>query len=107
MMLATGLVTHSHQKPKKSKLTLYTSKNEKILSSAEAGLFVPEVRTGDLLKQGQIIGVILNIFTGEIAEEIISPTEGFLLTLRDYQLVYEKETIAIILGEKKPKFWPF
>lgn len=108
MMLAKKLLTHSYKTPELSKTSLYTSKNETVLVATQAGLFVPEARTGDLLKPWQKIGAILDIYTGEILEEIISSTEGFLVTLRDYPLVYERETIAILLTKKESrKFWLF
>jgi len=34
-------------------------------------------------------------------EEITAPADGFLVTLRQYPIVYEKESLATILTTKK------
>ena len=58
------------------------------------------VRKGDRVERGQKIGEIRDLFSGKRLEEITSPEDGFLITLRQYPIVYEKAPIAIILCAK-------
>ncbi|MFQ5672521.1 MAG: M14 family metallopeptidase [Nitrospinales bacterium] len=109
LMLAMGLLSHSRERGKKCDATFYSPENEITLTSTHAGLFIPETPVGVTLRPGQKIGGILDMYTGETLEEIIAPANGgFLVSLRDYPPVYEKEPVAILLHKKKSaKFWPF
>lgn len=108
MMVATGFISHTGEKGQKSETTFYESSDEKRIAAKQPGLFTPEARVGDTLKQGQRIGLSRDIYSGEVVEEFFAPTGGFLVTLRDYPLIYEKETVAWILMEKKSlRLWPF
>lgn len=108
MMLATGLMAHPRKKPEPTPMTFYTSKNETSLVATQAGFFVKEVQTGEFLKSGNKLGTIIDMYSGETLEEIFVPNERLLVTLRDYPLVYEKETLAVLLNKKETsKFWPF
>ena len=102
LMLAMGILIHSGKKIKQRKTEIFALTNETTLSASQAGLFIAEIRAGDLITPGKKIGNILDIYTGETVEE------GLVLTLRDYSLVYEKEMIALILTKKNSnKLWPF
>lgn len=48
-----------------------------------------------------MIGNILNALTGEIEEEILSPCDGLIFTLREYPVVYSGSLIARVLGGVK------
>jgi len=74
-----------------------------------AGMFLKEVKVGTTVQAGQKIGEIRDIYSGKRLEEITAPTDGFLVTLRQYPIVYEKEPIALILTTKKSwrKYLPF
>ena len=109
LMLVMGLLSHDRERGKKHDTVFYPAENQITLASTRAGLFIPEISVGVTLRAGQKIGVILDMVTGETLEEITAPAEGgFLVSLRDYPPVYEKEPLAILLREKKPfKLWPF
>ena len=74
-----------------------------------AGMFLKEMKVGTAIQKGQPIGEIRDIHSGKRLEEITATTDGFLVTLRQYPIVYEKEPIAIILPPKKSwrEFLPF
>lgn len=51
--------------------------NTYALYAKRGGFFISHVRAGDLIKQGQKIGVIKDLF-GEILEELFAPTDGIV-----------------------------
>ena len=63
-------------------------------------MFLKEVKVGNELKKGQKIGEVRDLYSGKRLEIITSPEDGFLITLRQYPIVYEKEPIATILSAK-------
>ena len=79
----------------------YQPEDEVAVPATTAGMFLKEVKVGTLIQQGQKIGEIRDLYSGKRLEEITAPSEGFLLTLRQYPIVYEKESLAIILTAKK------
>ena len=68
------------------------------INAGASGVFVPAVEHWEDVKQGEHIGDILNPLTGEIAEQILSPTDGIVFTLREYPIVSEGSLIARILA---------
>ena len=84
----------------KTKTQIYKPDQEILVQTTAAGMFLKEVIVGSQLKKGQKIGEIRDLFSGKRLEEITSPEDGFLITLRQYPIVYEKEPIAIILCTK-------
>lgn len=71
------------------------------LNANASGVFVQEAKHSDILKKGDIIGRILDPLTSIVKEEIVSPADGLLFTLRDYPVVYSGSLIARLLGEEK------
>lgn len=64
----------------------------------KSGVFVPSIDNWIGICKGDHIGDVLNVFTGEIEEEIFSDVSGMVFTLRDYPVVSEGSLIARILG---------
>lgn len=66
---------------------------------AEAsGIFLPSIEHWKDVKKGDLVGRIVNSLSGAIEEEIYSPTDGTVFTLREYPVVYSGSLIARILG---------
>ena len=84
----------------KTKTRIYKSDEEISVQTSAAGMFLKEVKVGNQLEKGQKIGEVLDLYSGKRLEVITSPEDGFLITLRQYPIVYEKEPIAIILSAK-------
>jgi len=101
-MKAEGILRdHRDKKTKNTTKTLIYKPDEEILvQTTEAGMFLKEVKVGSQLKKGQKIGEVRDLYSGKRIEELTSPEDGFLITLRQYPIVYEKEPIAIILATK-------
>lgn len=64
----------------------------------KSGVFMPSIENWIGICKGDHIGDVLNVFTGEIEEEIFSDVSGMVFTLRDYPVVSEGSLIARILG---------
>lgn len=69
-----------------------------LVNAGHSGVFISCVEHWNVIKKGQSIGKIINPLTGEIKEEVISPCDGMIFTLREHPLVYNGSLIARILG---------
>jgi uncharacterized protein len=78
----------------------YEPNNELPIFATTAGMFLKEVKVGTTIQAGQKIGEIRDLYSGKRLEELTAPQDGFLVTLRQYPIVYEKEPIAILLTPK-------
>ena len=56
------------------------------------GLFYPEVRLGDIVSKEQKLGYVKNL-RGEVVEEVISPTDGFILLIFPKHVVYTGDVV--------------
>lgn len=69
-----------------------------IVHCGKSGVFMPAIKHWIGICEGDHIGDILNVYTGEIEEEIFSPVSGMVFTLREYPVVSSGSLIARILG---------
>lgn len=92
-----------------SKSRFYHTKDDVYVTAATAGMFLKEVKAGTTVEAGQKIGEIRDVYSGKRLEEITAAADGFLVTLRQYPIVYEKEPVATILTAKKSwrEYLPF
>jgi uncharacterized protein len=84
-----------------TKPEFYEANDEVTVPATKAGMFLKEMKAGTVVQKGQPIGEIRDIYSGKQLEEITATADGFLVTLRQYPIVYEKEPIATILTTKK------
>ncbi|MCM1308133.1 MAG: M14 family metallopeptidase [Butyrivibrio sp.] len=64
-----------------------------------SGLFIlDDTKIGVDISEGRRIGKIVNPLTGDVLEEIVSPKDGFLLTLREHPVVYRGAIMARVCG---------
>ena len=68
---------------------------------------MPMAKLGSEIKKGQKIGDIVDIHSGIVLESLLAQSSGYLVTLRNYPVVYQKEVLAVLLGKSKARFWPF
>ena len=101
-MKAEGILKDNRDKKIKNKTRarIYKPDEEISVQTSTAGMFLKEVKVGNQLEKGQKIGEVRDLYNGKRLEVITSPEDGFLITLRQYPIVYEKEPIAIILSAK-------
>lgn len=70
------------------------------LNATSSGLFVPEVKHGAMLAEGELIGRIVDPLCGKILDEVRAPQAGLLFTIRDYPIVDEGSLMGRILKEE-------
>lgn len=70
------------------------------LNATASGLFVPEVRHGARLSEGDLIGKIVDPLCGKVLDEVRAPQGGMLFTIRDYPIVDEGSLMGRILKEE-------
>lgn len=73
------------------------------LNAGHAGIFLPEAEHGQYVTEGQLIGRIVDPLCGEVREEVKSPIEGLLFTLRAYPVVYPGSLVGRILKRQAPE----
>ena len=47
------------------------------------------------------------MYSGAVLESPLAPSDGYLVTLRDHPVVYQKEVLAVLLRKQKFSLWPF
>ena len=68
------------------------------LNCESSGLFVSYKRLKDSVKKGEIIGIVQNPLMGATEEEVVAPTDGILMTLREHPSVTEGSLVARVIG---------
>lgn len=70
------------------------------LNASASGLFVPEVKHGTFLKEGDLVGQIVDPLEGKVLSKVCAPQDGMLFTIRDYPIVDEGSLMGRILKEE-------
>lgn len=70
------------------------------LNASVGGLFIQKVQHWEKLKKGEVIGLIINPLSGKILDEVISPVDGILFTIREYPIVDEGSLIGRLLRKE-------
>lgn len=70
------------------------------LNAEESGLIIPTVKHSDRVSKGDLLCRIVDPFEGTVLQDVLSPVDGLLFTLRTYPVVYEGSLIARIFSEK-------
>lgn len=73
------------------------------LNATVGGLFVPAVHHWEELKKDDIIGRIIDPLSGKILDEIKSPVDGILFTIREYPIVDEGSLVGRLLRKEAYK----
>ena len=90
-----GVVDEDISTPQLSTLGTVT-----FLNAVASGVIIPSVSHSIFVKKGDLLCQIVDPFEGEILEELRSPVDGLLFTLRTYPVVYEGSLIARIYTEE-------
>jgi predicted deacylase len=109
LMIQSGILTtnSNSETGTTAPVNFFKSRQEQKIRNQLPGLFIARVKVGDKIQEGQKIGEVQDIFSGEIVEEIIAKQAGVLLTIRRYPLIYENELVAGLAPEEKTGIWPF
>lgn len=96
LMHKMGIWSGEVKKPRKP----IVSKNPEDVSYLNArtgGIFVPKVKHWEKLKKGELIGQIIDPLRGKVLDDVISPVDGILFTIREYPVVDEGSLIGRLL----------
>lgn len=95
LMKKLGIWTGKVIKPKKP----IVSKDGMVsfINASASGIFVPEVVHSNMVGKGDLIGNIIDPLRGCVLDEIHSPVNGLVFTLREYPVVSNGSLIARIL----------
>lgn len=70
------------------------------LNANVGGLFLQKVHHWEKLKKGELIGQILDPLSGKVLDEVTSPVDGILFTIREYPIVDEGSLIGRLLRKE-------
>lgn len=70
------------------------------LNASKSGVFVPAVKHWERLKKGDHIGSIINPLEGKVLDEILSPIDGIMFTIREYPIVSEGSLVGRLLRDE-------
>lgn len=99
LMEKMGIWKEKTKKPRKPII----SKNPgdvSYLNASVGGLFIPKVHHWEKLKLGETIGSIIDPLSGKVLDEIKSPVDGILFTIRDYPIVDEGSLVGRLLRKE-------
>jgi hypothetical protein len=71
--------------------------NVHYLNAEVSGMFVPTTAHWMAVERSRLLGRIVSPLRGEVLDEVRSPVNGLLFTLREYPLVYEGSLLARIM----------
>lgn len=67
------------------------------LNASVGGLFIPCVQHWEKLQKEELIGQIIDPLSGKVLDEVRSPVDGILFTIREYPIVDEGSLIGRLL----------
>lgn len=70
------------------------------LNASVGGLFIPKVRHWETLKKGELIGQIIDPLSGKVLDNVLSPVDGILFTIREYPIVDEGSLVGRLLRKE-------
>ncbi len=66
------------------------------MNAEASGIFLTELKTSATVTKGELIGTIVDPLTSEILQNVLSPVDGYLFTMRAYPVVYDGSLLARI-----------
>lgn len=73
------------------------------LNADSAGIYVPRVKIGTYVEEGNLLGEVLNPLTGDVEQAVTAPISGMVFTRREYPVVYSGSLLGRILGGIGPE----
>ncbi len=81
---------------------LITDDNEMhFVNSESSGIFIPNVSVHTYVREGDMIGKVVDVITGSVEEVIQAPCEGVISAMREYPAIEEGSLICRIVGSDK------
>lgn len=68
------------------------------MNASASGIYLPVKNIGDIVREGDVVGNVVDPLTGSICEEVRAPIAGLVFTRREYPVVYGGSLLGRILG---------
>ncbi len=99
LMKKLGIWTGEVKKPRKPMISR-NPEDVSYLNAKVSGIFIPSVKHGAVLKEGDLIGKIVDPLAGVVLDEVTAPMDGILFTIRDYPVVGEGSLMGRLLRKE-------
>ena len=99
LMKKLGIWTGEVKTPRKPIISR-NPKDVSYLNAKVSGIFIPSVKHGAVLKEGDLIGKIVDPLAGVVLDEVTAPMDGILFTIRDYPVVGEGSLMGRLLRKE-------
>lgn len=99
VMKEMGMWQGETEEPKKPILS--QGREVAFVNAGHPGVFLPSADHWVDVTKGMMIGRILNPLEGTVEEEVFSPIDGLLFTLREYPVVSPGSLLARVLGGER------
>lgn len=99
LMSKMGIWQGETQKPREAIISKDPD-DVSFLNASTGGLFIPQVRHWEKLSKGDLIGRIIDPLSGTALDDVISPVDGILFTIREYPIVDEGSLIGRLLRKE-------
>jgi predicted deacylase len=86
---AFEMLTNNFKQKKKETIHL---ESRKWVRAARAGMFIPEVDNGSVIKKGEILGVITDTFAKK-SKKIIAPMDGYVFCINHQAVVNQGDAL--------------
>lgn len=73
--------------------------NVHFLNAAASGIFLPSTSHCKEVKNGELVGEIVDPLSGKVLQKVYSPCNGLVFTLREFPVVYEGSLVGRILAK--------
>ena len=81
--------------------TLSTDGEVCFMNADASGIIIPSISHSVTVKKGDLLCQIVDPLRGKVLQNVLSPVDGVVFTLRSYPVVYEGSLIARIFSEKQ------
>lgn len=73
--------------------------NVHFLNASASGIFLPSTSHCKEVKNGELVGEIVDPLSGRVLQKVYSPCDGLVFTLREFPVVYEGSLVGRILAK--------
>lgn len=97
IMLNLGMIEGDMVIPEvQTKLEWLTDMKKFYAYAQKGGVFIPEVKLGDVVKKGERIGFIYSPRTFEVLDELKAPQDGYIFTIREDPIAHMGDALIAV-----------
>jgi predicted deacylase len=97
ILVELGIIEGRTELPEKQvKLEWKADPKTNVSRANQGGIFIPEVKLGDVVKKGERLGYIYSPRTFETLEQILAPQDGYIFTIRQNPVVHQGDNLVSV-----------